>query len=89
MSTPTIYRRSTDSRWICVVRSASGKALHRGTGHIHESCANEFARLLQREIQRQAELGNILPPAPKRTYKKRTHEQRGEMGDTVSDSPEK
>lgn len=62
MIPPTIYRRSIDSTYNCVVRTAAGKPCHRGTRCHHQDAAAEFARLLQRDIQRRAENGDLLPP---------------------------
>ena len=59
---PAIYKRSIDSEYRCVVRTASGRPCHRGTGCRHPDTASEFARLLQRHIDRRAMQGHILPP---------------------------
>jgi len=60
--TPTIYKRSIDTRWRCVVRTISNKPVHRGTECRNEESAAQYARLLQRDIQRRAEKGDMLPP---------------------------
>lgn len=58
----TIYKRSIDTRYRCVVRTAAGRPCHRGTGCRNEDSAREYARLLQRDVQRRAEAGDMLPP---------------------------
>jgi len=58
----TIYKRSIDTRYRCVVRTAAGKACHRGTGCRNEESAREYARLLLRDVQRRAAAGDMLPP---------------------------
>ncbi len=58
----TIYKRSIDTRYRCVVRTAPGRPCHRGTGCRNEDSAREYARLLQRDVQRRAEAGDMLPP---------------------------
>ncbi|MEI6034494.1 MAG: hypothetical protein WCS65_09470 [Verrucomicrobiae bacterium] len=68
-----IYKRSIDTHYRCVVRMASGRPVHRGTGCRTEDSALKYAGLLQRDIQRRAELGDLLPPKyarPKRRKKK-------------------
>ena len=59
---PTIYKRSIDTRYRCVVRTAAGQPCHRGTQCRHEDSAREYARLLQRDVARRAENGDMLPP---------------------------
>lgn len=62
MNAPTVFKRRRDTRWICVVRTAAGRPVMRGTQCRHEDTAREYARLLQRDIQRRAEKGDLLPP---------------------------
>jgi len=62
----TIYKRSIDTRYRCVIRTAAGRACHRGTGCRNEDSAREYARLLQRDVRRRADKGDMLPP-PVRT----------------------
>ena len=62
MNPPTVYKRSIDHKFRCVVRTVAGKPVHRGTGCRHHDTAEQFARLLQRDIYRRAETGDMLPP---------------------------
>lgn len=64
MTAPTIYRRSIDATYNCVVRTAAGKPCHRGTRCRHEDAATLYAQLLQRDITRRAQNGDLLPPKP-------------------------
>lgn len=59
----TTYKRTIDRRWRCVVRTAANQPCHRGTGCLNEDSAREYARLLQRDVRRRAENGDLLPPA--------------------------
>jgi hypothetical protein len=60
--TPTIYKRSIDTRFRCVVRTAAGQPCHRGTQCRSEASAKVYAELLQRDVARRAETGDMLPP---------------------------
>lgn len=68
--TPTIYKRRIDNEWRCVVRTAAGKPCHRGTQCHHEDSASTYANLLQRDVQRRAEKGDMLPP-PTLTHRRK------------------
>ena len=61
-TTPTIYKRSIDNKWRCVVRTVAGKPVHRGTECRHKDSAETYARLLQRDIRRRVENGDLMPP---------------------------
>ena len=60
--TPTIYKRTIDNEYRCVVRTAAGKPCHRGTQCHHADSALQYALLLQRDVARRAEHGDMLPP---------------------------
>lgn len=61
-ATPKIFRRSIDTKYRCIVRLPSGKACQRGTDCRNADSALQYAHLLQRDINRRAENGNLLPP---------------------------
>ena len=61
-ATPTIYKRTIDNQFRCVVRTIAGKPVHRGTQCRNKDSAETYARLLQRDIHRRAENGDLLPP---------------------------
>ncbi len=60
--TPLIYKRTIDTRWRCVIRTISGRAVHRGTQCRNQESAQQYADLLQRDVARRAERGDLLPP---------------------------
>ena len=62
MNPPTIYKRTIDNKFRCVVRTVAGNPVHRGTQCMFHESATEYARLLQRDIHRRAELGDLMPP---------------------------
>lgn len=61
-TTPKIYKRCIDHHWIAVVRLPSGRACRRGTRCHDKEAAQHFAKLLQRDVNRRAETGDLLPP---------------------------
>lgn len=46
----------------CIVHMTSGKAVRRSTGHRRQETAQQYAELLQRDIERRAANGDLLPP---------------------------
>lgn len=69
MKAPTVFRRARDTIWICVVRTRAGRPVMRGTACRHEDAALQYANLLQRDITRRAEMGDLLPTPKLRNRK--------------------
>ena len=62
MNPPTIYKRTIDNKFRCVVRTVAGKPVHRGTQCRNLQSAEQWANLLQRDIHRRADNGDLMPP---------------------------
>lgn len=66
---PTVFCRRTDRLYVCIVRTVSNRAVLRGTNQRHLDRATQYALLLQRDIIRRAESGDLLPPPPRKPYR--------------------
>lgn len=60
---PVVFKRRIDHHWQCSVRTAANKPFRIGTGCKDQGAATDFANLLQRDINRRAEKGDMMPPS--------------------------